>query len=50
MKLYIAHATCSQAAQIIVNELGLTPELVHFDVVNKGTSNGDNFAEVNPLL
>lgn len=50
MKLYIANQTCSQAVQIIANELGLKPELVHFDVFNKGTSNGDNFAEVNPLL
>jgi glutathione S-transferase len=50
MKLYIANQTCSQAVQIIANELGLTPGLVHFDVFNKSTSNDDNFAEVNPLL
>ncbi|NWA24911.1 glutathione S-transferase C-terminal domain-containing protein [Pseudomonas gingeri] len=50
MKLYIANQTCSQAVQIIANEIGLDLELVHFDVFGKSTSNGDNFAEVNPLL
>ena len=50
MKLYIADQTCSQAVQIIANELGLTPELVHFDVFNKTTSTGESFAAVNPLL
>ncbi|MFJ3485407.1 glutathione S-transferase family protein [Pseudomonas sp. NPDC090202] len=50
MKLYIANQTCSQAVQIIANELGLDLELVHFDVFGKSTSNGDNFAQINPLL
>lgn len=50
MKLYIADQTCSQAAQIIVNELGLDLELVHFDVFGKSTSNEDDFAKVNPML
>lgn len=50
MKLYIAQATCSLAVQLIANELGLDPELVHFDVFGKSTSNGDDFAKVNPLL
>jgi glutathione S-transferase len=50
MKLYIAQATCSLAAQAIANELGLTPELVHFDVFGKSTSNGTLFADVNSLL
>lgn len=50
MKLYIADQTCSQAVQIVANELGLEPELVHFDVFDKSTSNGDDFAAVNPLL
>ncbi len=50
VKLYIADQTCSQAVQIIANELGLAPELIHFDVVGKSTSNGDNFAEFNPML
>ncbi|WP_420998405.1 glutathione S-transferase N-terminal domain-containing protein [Cupriavidus sp. 30B13] len=49
MKLYIAQSTCSLAVQIIANEIGLNPELVHYDVFGKSTSNGDNFAEVNPL-
>lgn len=49
MKLYIADKTCSEAVQIIANELGLDLELVHFDVVGKSTSNNDNFAEINPL-
>jgi glutathione S-transferase len=50
MKLYIANQTCSQAVQIIANELGLEPELVHYDVFGQTTSNNDNFAEVNPLM
>jgi glutathione S-transferase len=50
MKLYIADQTCSQAVQIIANELGLELEIVHFDVFGKSTSNGDDFAAVNPLL
>jgi len=50
MKLYIAQATCSLAAQAIANEIGLTPELVHFDVFGKSTSDGSSFADVNPLL
>ncbi|CAN7769715.1 glutathione S-transferase C-terminal domain-containing protein [Caballeronia sp. LjRoot34] len=49
MKLYIAEATCSLAAQAIANELGLSPELVHFDVFGKSTSDGSNFSDVNPL-
>ncbi len=35
MKLYIAQATCSLAVQLVANELGLSPELVHFDVLNR---------------
>ncbi|KAH8904296.1 glutathione S-transferase [Coniochaeta sp. PMI_546] len=50
MKLYIAHDTCSRAAQLIANELGLEHELVHFDVLGKSTSNGEDFAAINPLL
>jgi glutathione S-transferase len=50
MKLYIAKATCSLAVQTIANELGLNPELVHFDVFGKSTSNGSAFADVNSLL
>lgn len=49
MKLYIANQTCSQAVQIIANELGLSPELVHYNVFDKTTSNNDNFLEINPL-
>jgi glutathione S-transferase len=49
MKLYIADQTCSQAAQIVANELGLSPELVHYNVSDKTTSIKDNFAAVNPL-
>jgi glutathione S-transferase len=48
-KLYIAAQTCSLAAQLVANELGLTPELIHYNVFDKTTSNDDNFAEVNPL-
>lgn len=50
MKLYIADQTCSQAVQIIANELGLSPQLVHFDVFGRTTSTGEDFAKVNPLL
>jgi glutathione S-transferase len=51
MKLYIAKATCSLAVQIVLNELGThqDTELVHYDVFGKSTSNGDDFAEINPL-
>lgn len=34
---------------MVANELGLAPELVHYDVFNKTTSNGETFADVNPL-
>ncbi|WP_315810360.1 glutathione S-transferase family protein [Pseudomonas sp. C9-3] len=50
MKLYIADQTCSEAVQIIANELGLELELVHFDVWDRSTSSGEDFAKVNPLL
>lgn len=50
MKLYIAQATCSLAVQAIANELGLSPELVHFDVFGKSSSDKSDFAEFNPLL
>lgn len=49
MKLYIADKTCSEAVQIIANELDLKPELIHFDVLGKTTSNGDDFAQLNPM-
>ncbi|GFP59198.1 hypothetical protein ACSS6W_007879 [Trichoderma asperelloides] len=50
MKLYIAYDTCSRAAQLVANELGIDHELVHFDVFGKSTSNGEDFAIINPLL
>jgi glutathione S-transferase len=49
MKIYIAKATCSLTVQIVANEIGLTPELIHYDVFDKSTSNGDDFAQINPL-
>jgi glutathione S-transferase len=49
MKLYIAHATCSLAVQAVFNELGLEPELVHYDVFGKSTTDNDNFVDVNEL-
>jgi glutathione S-transferase len=49
MKLYIANQTCSITVQMIANELGLSPELIHYDVFDKTTSTNENFAEVNPL-
>jgi glutathione S-transferase len=50
MKLYIAQATCSLAAQLIANELGLSPELVHYDVKDRSTSSSEPFVGVNPLF
>lgn len=50
MKLYIARATCSLAVQAVFNELNLAPEVVHFDVFGKTTSDQSDFAEINPLL
>jgi glutathione S-transferase len=50
MRLYIAHDTCSRAAQLVANELGLDLELVHFDVVGKSTSNGEEYSTINPML
>ena len=49
MKLFIADDTCSRAVQVIANELGLNPDLVHFDVLGKTTSTGEAFFDVNPL-
>jgi glutathione S-transferase len=49
MRLYIAYDTCSRAAQLVANELGFNPELIHFDVKDKSTSKGDDFLKVNPL-
>lgn len=50
MKLYIAEATCSLAVQTVANELGLSPELVHFDVFGKSTTDDTRFSDVNSLL
>jgi glutathione S-transferase len=50
MKLYIAKGTCSRAVQIIANELGVALDLVHFDVVDKSTSDDRSFADINNLL
>jgi glutathione S-transferase len=49
MKLYIAQATCSLAVQTLFNELGLSPELAHYDVFGKTTSDDVHFANINPL-
>ncbi len=50
MKLYIAKATGSRAVQMVANELGIEPELVHYDVNDKTTSDNRPFVEINPLL
>jgi glutathione S-transferase len=47
MKLYIADATCSEAVQVIANELGLDLELIHYNVHDKSLSNGADFTHVN---
>jgi glutathione S-transferase len=49
MKLYIASQTCSLAAQVIANELGLSPELIHFNVFDRTTTSHEAFIDVNPL-
>jgi glutathione S-transferase len=49
MKLYIAQATCSLAVQAVANELGLSPDLVHYDVFGKTTTDSSTFTAVNPL-
>jgi glutathione S-transferase len=49
MKLYIAQATCSLAVQAVANELGLSPELAHYDVFGKTTTDNVDFANINPL-
>jgi glutathione S-transferase len=49
MKLYIAQATCSLAVQAVFNELGLEPELIHYDVFGKSTTDHGNFVDVNEL-
>ncbi|GFZ52302.1 hypothetical protein JCM24511_10075 [Saitozyma sp. JCM 24511] len=49
MRLYIADDTCSRAAQLVANELGIEHELVHFDVLGRSTSNGEDFMAVNPF-
>lgn len=50
MKLYIGNDTCARAAQLVANELSIRHELVYVDVFTKATSNGEDFATVNPLL
>jgi glutathione S-transferase len=49
MKLYIAQATCSLAVQAVFNELGLEPELIHYDVFGKSTTDNSHFVDVNEL-
>jgi glutathione S-transferase len=49
MKLYIAQATCSLAVQAVFNELGLEPELIHYDVFGKSTTDNGSFVDVNEL-
>lgn len=49
MKLYIAEATCSLAVQAVANELGLSPELIHYNVFDKTTSDASDFSNVNSL-
>lgn len=50
MKLYIADKTCSEAIQIVANQLALKLELVHVDFATGSTSNGDDFRSINPLF
>jgi glutathione S-transferase len=50
MKLYIADQTCSRAIQIMPNKISLASALIHYGVFGKSTSNGEDFAVVNPLV
>ncbi|PON29973.1 hypothetical protein TGAM01_v201339 [Trichoderma gamsii] len=50
MKLYVGNDTCARAAQLVANELDVRHELVYVDVLTKATSNGEDFATINPLL
>lgn len=47
MKLYIANHTCSLTAQIIAHEIGLPLDIVHVNVLDKTTSSGENYMDVN---
>jgi glutathione S-transferase len=50
MKLYYAPGSCSMAAHIVLEELGMPYEGVHVDLRDpaRKTSSGENYASVNP--
>jgi glutathione S-transferase len=48
MKLYFAPGACSLSPHIVLRELGLPFDLVKVDMSSKKTSDGDDFASINP--
>ncbi len=49
MKLYFIPGACSRAANIILRESGVEPELVLVDPATKKTSEGGDYLDINPL-
>ncbi|HEX3896126.1 MAG TPA: glutathione transferase GstA [Rudaea sp.] len=48
MKLYFAPGACSLSPHIVLRELGIPFDLIKVDMSSKKTSDGDDFASVNP--
>jgi glutathione S-transferase len=48
MKLYFSPGACSLSPHIVLRELGLPFDLVKVDMSSKKTSDGDDFASINP--
>ena len=49
MKLYYIPGACSRAANILLREAGIEPELVLVDPATKKTSEGGDYLDINPL-
>ena len=49
MKLYYIPGACSRAANIMLREAGIEPELVLVDPATKKTSDGGDYLDINPL-
>ena len=48
MKLYYIPGACSRAANILLRESGVEPELVLVDPATKKTSEGGDYLDINP--
>jgi glutathione S-transferase len=48
MKLYFSPGACSLSPHIVLRELGIPFDLVKVDMSSKKTSDGDDFASINP--